>query len=272
LACRSPGRSPEHQHRGRNPSPMPFMHQSLTNGVHLRPSKSAPDVCRGRERHYWRPPAQIPACGFPAPGSCRRSDATGVRGLGGPSSSNPWAQVVGDMRVPALCPEHALALTLPSTGRLPSTLSAPDLSAGVVRGFTGTMQPSDFSCLPDRRRSFELPDPARDRQSGCGRQETSQVPTRSLTARTGLRLRWSDGPSQSGPAHVACGGSQRLGLHDIEFFGAQYSPHRLAVYASRPPSPMIPQHSLPGGRYPLPGPDFHRLDRASFAWRTRTAS
>ena len=35
---------------------------------------------------------------------------------------------------------------------------------------------------------------------------------------------------------------------------------------------MIPQHSLPGGRYPLPGPDFHRLDRASFAWRTQTAS
>ncbi len=33
---------------------------------------------------------------------------------------------------------------------------------------------------------------------------------------------------------------------------------------------MIPQHSLPGGRYPLPGPDFHRLDRASFAWRTQT--
>src|SRR4051794_33793486 len=35
---------------------------------------------------------------------------------------------------------------------------------------------------------------------------------------------------------------------------------------------MIPQHSLPGGRYPLPGPDFHRLDRASFAWRTQTDS
>jgi hypothetical protein len=35
---------------------------------------------------------------------------------------------------------------------------------------------------------------------------------------------------------------------------------------------MIPQHSLPGGRYPLPEPDFHRLDRASFAWRTQTAS
>ena len=35
---------------------------------------------------------------------------------------------------------------------------------------------------------------------------------------------------------------------------------------------MIPQHSLPGGRYPFPKPDFHRLDRASFAWRTQTVS
>ena len=35
---------------------------------------------------------------------------------------------------------------------------------------------------------------------------------------------------------------------------------------------LLPQHSLPGGRYPLPEPDFHRLDRASFAWRTRTDS
>ena len=58
-----------------------------------------------------------------------------------------------------------------------------------------------------------LPEPTRDRQGGCGRPEVSQVPTRSLTARTGLRPRWSDGPSQNGPAHVACGGSQRLGLH-----------------------------------------------------------
>jgi hypothetical protein len=96
--------------------------------------------CRGRSRSYLLPPAQIPACGFSAPGSCRRSDATGVRGLGGPSSSGPWVQAVGDMRVPALCPEHALALALPSTGRLPSTLSAPDLSASVVRGFIAKVE------------------------------------------------------------------------------------------------------------------------------------
>jgi hypothetical protein len=40
------------------------------------------------------------------------------------------------------------------------------------------------------------------------------------------------------------------------------------VYASLWSSPSTTQHSLPGGRYPFPGPDFHRLDRASFAWRT----
>ena len=112
---------------------------------------------RGRDGSYLPPPAQIPACGFPAPGSCRRSNATGIRGLGGPSSSGPWAQAVGDMRIPALCPGHALALALPSTGRLPSTLSATSLSAGVVRGFIGTMQPSDSSDLPVRLRLLAFP-------------------------------------------------------------------------------------------------------------------
>src|SRR6185437_8000541 len=45
-------------------------------------------------------------------------------------------------------------------------------------------------------------------------------------------------------------------------------PHRFVVYASHPPLPATTQHSLPGARYGLPGPDFHRLDRASFSWRT----
>jgi hypothetical protein len=46
------------------------------------------------------------------------------------------------------------------------------------------------------------------------------------------------------------------------------TPHTIAVYASPLPSPTAAQHSLAGGRYPLPAPDSHRLDRASFAWRT----
>src|SRR5437870_13807248 len=46
------------------------------------------------------------------------------------------------------------------------------------------------------------------------------------------------------------------------------TPHAIAVYASQPPSPVPTQHSLPSGRYSLLGPDLHRLDRTSFAWRT----
>src|SRR5271166_1562253 len=41
-----------------------------------------------------------------------------------------------------------------------------------------------------------------------------------------------------------------------------YTP-KIAMYASSWSSPSTTQHSLPGGRYPLPGPDFHRLDRVS---------
>jgi hypothetical protein len=89
-----------------------------------------------------------------APGSCRRSDATGIRGLDDPSSSGPWAWAVGDMPVSALGPGHALALALPST--LPSTLSATSLSAGVVRGFIGTLRPSDSSSLPRQRRPSDF--------------------------------------------------------------------------------------------------------------------
>src|SRR5262249_36945208 len=48
------------------------------------------------------------------------------------------------------------------------------------------------------------------------------------------------------------------------------TPHAIAVYASQPLSPVAPQHSLPSGRYSLLGPDFHRLDRTSFAWRTHS--
>src|SRR5258708_10430704 len=42
------------------------------------------------------------------------------------------------------------------------------------------------------------------------------------------------------------------------------TPHTIAVYASPWSSPSTPQHSLLGGRYPLPRPDLHRLELASF--------
>src|SRR3954463_722810 len=118
-------------------------------------------IARGRSGIYPPPPAQIPACGFLL--RCTFGVRTGLlskvkrdrhSGLG--RAIQFRAQAVGDMRVPALCPEHALALALPSTDCLPSTLSAPDPSAGVVRGFTGTMQPSDSSYLPRQRRPSDF--------------------------------------------------------------------------------------------------------------------
>jgi hypothetical protein len=83
---------------------------------------------RGRDEDYSSPPAQIPASAANAPGSCRRSDAIGLRGIGYPCSSDPWARCSSDMPCPALCPGHALLLTLPSTGRLSSTISAADIT------------------------------------------------------------------------------------------------------------------------------------------------
>src|SRR6516162_9183228 len=45
--------------------------------------------------------------------------------------------------------------------------------------------------------------------------------------------------------------------------GLNPTPHAIAVYASRPLSQGVTQHSLPSGRCPLLGPVFHRLDRTS---------
>ena len=52
----------------------------------------------------------------------------GLRGMGYPCSSDPWARCFGDMPYLALCPGHASQLALPSTGRLPSTISAGDVA------------------------------------------------------------------------------------------------------------------------------------------------
>jgi hypothetical protein len=76
-------------------------------------------------------------------------------------------------------------------------------------------------------------------------------------------------PSHSGAGRVAFDVTYRLGLCGCSLSRLNVPPHIIAVYASPWSSPSTTQHSLPGGRYPLPGPDLHRLDRASFAWRTR---
>src|SRR3954471_8705308 len=98
---------------------------------------SGPNSRRTRTEHV-----QNEGCFFGEKGTCNCN-----------ASSGPWAQAVGNMPVPALCPGHALVLALPST--LPSTLSVIGPSADVVRGFIGTLQPphtfrSSFGSSPFR--------------------------------------------------------------------------------------------------------------------------
>src|ERR1700692_1813232 len=50
---------------------------------------------------------------------------------------------------------------------------------------------------------------------------------------------------------------------ELWFSRLNSTPATITVYASQPPSPATTQHSLPGARYSLPGPDFHRQDHAS---------
>ena len=132
--------------------------------------------CRGREPGYPGPPAQIPASGFPAPGSCRRSNATEVRGLGGPFTSSPQIRSFGDTPYPAQSPGRASLLTFPSTGRLPSTISAADLRSALFEASQVLCsRPTPHLFLDDFVSSTSRRDPTPPEL--CGRGEVSQVPT-----------------------------------------------------------------------------------------------
>src|SRR5687767_9794474 len=65
------------------------------------PQDPSSDVSSGRSP--WTRIAPFPrrSC------SCLRSNVIGVRDIGYPCSSDPWARRLGDMLVPALCPGHA---------------------------------------------------------------------------------------------------------------------------------------------------------------------
>ena len=231
-----------------------------------QPAKEA----SGRGAGYPTPPPQIPACGLPAPGSCRRSNAARVRGLGGPYTSGPQARSFGDMPGPALCPGHALLLAFPPTGRLPSTLSAADV-------WSALFEASSVLRSRPTPRAFRVGDalasvPARPAATAAiagGR--------RSPRFRRGPFVRdVASDPGRATMPRMAASLMLRSTVCNVSAPATRLlswlnpTPHTIAVYASPWSSPSTAQHSLPGGRYPLPGPDFHRLDRASFAWRTQT--
>jgi len=171
------------------------------------------------------------------------------------------------MPVPVLCPGHASPLTFPPIGRLPSSVSAAgshQLCSRHHRYYAAVRLLISSATASSPR----LPVVARIRQSGLGEMRSPRfrrVPFirngvsdhgRAVAPRMAVR---NILPSTLSTASASAG----LSLSRLNV------PLRMiAVYASPRSSPSATQHSLPGGRYPLPGPDFHRLDRASFAWRT----
>ena len=81
-------------------------HQSMRESAGMAPG-------RGRDASYPTPPAQIPACGTTAPGSCLGSDVQGPEGACRTRSGTC------DRDGPALCPVPAMLRRVP-LGQLPS--------------------------------------------------------------------------------------------------------------------------------------------------------
>ena len=182
---------------------------------------------RGRDEDCSSPPAQIRACGFPASGSCLRSNVIGLRGIGYPYSSDPWARCFSDMPVPALCPGHASQLTLPLTGRLPSTVSAADVTRHCSRlhRYYAAVRllirvHAHRSAVAFMGRSGVLPDT----------DEISQVPTKGRHhVHMGLRLREAPRPQ------AICAGRMLLSGQQNGVSTSEFDPFRSSI-----PSPWSP--------------------------------
>src|SRR6201993_3742838 len=163
-----------------------------------------------------------------------------------------------------LCVRHVLCwFAFPLVPALRSTDSAADHSALFI-GFPATMTESDFSgpfiigygsspsrCGPatampfrsdPRSPSFRCDPFARDVAFDPGRASAPRITVPHMLPSSNRR--------PSAPA-----------TSDLSWLNP--TPHAIAVYASRPLSPVTTQHSLPSRRYSLLGPDFHRLDRTS---------
>jgi hypothetical protein len=159
---------------------------------------------------------------------------------------------------------------LPSTRCLPSTHSAADRSA-LFAGFIGTTHLSDFSCpciagygsSPSRRGPAAVPRHRSDVRSPRFRRDPF--------VRDGVFDHGRASAPRIAAPHMLPSASSTVSASAVLCLSRLNSPpHTIVVYASPRTSPPSTQHSLPGGRYPLPGPDLHRLDHASFLAHRRT--
>ena len=106
---------------------------------------------RGRDSDCSLPPAQIPACGFPAPGSCRKSSTIGrARTL--LRVADPQASGGYRMLGPVLRPEHRPSSAIPPT-EPPSLRALRRRSSRPCSGASPVLRgPSDSSPVPRQRR------------------------------------------------------------------------------------------------------------------------
>ncbi len=121
-----------------------------------------------------RPPHRSRRAAFP-----HRAPAEGRTRPEVLDTPDPSDRDFSDVPVPVLRPGHASSLTIPSTGRLPSTVSATAVTRRCSRFHRYYAAVRPLTCSPTAS-SPRLPVAARDRCSDCGPDEVSQVPTRSL--------------------------------------------------------------------------------------------
>jgi len=171
------------------------------------------------------------------------------------------------MLSPALSPEHVLQLTFPSTGRLPFAISAADFSrlCSMLHRYYAAVR---LLVCSSTASSPRLPVAARDRQATAGQTRSPRFRRDPSIRDVALDPSRATVPRITAPHMLpsAVATASAPAISRISWLNP--TPQTITVYASPWSSPSTTQHSLPGGRYPLPGPDFHRLDRASFAWRT----
>ncbi len=226
---------------------------------------------RGREAGYPAPPAQIPACATNAPGSCRRSDVIGLRGqvartfpIRGHAAAMTcqFRLCVRDMRSER---------TLPSTDRLPSTVSATNATRLCSRlpryyAVVRLLMPSGRASL--NRASPTGPEPLR----GCGRHEASQVPHKGRLHVHGVydcarSVPCSPFFAWNGVAFSQEEEDRHLGKTPVSQLNTQ--PMVSPVNASRQPSRTAAHHSGPERlARPYSAVDSHLLSFASLSWRT----
>jgi len=150
----------------------------------------------------------------------------------------------------ALCPEHVSLRSFPPISRLPSTVSS-----------TGTMQLSDSSHVPRPPFGGRGPKPNTGDLDHVRSPRFRRVPA----ARDVALDPGGTAPSRIARAYILPSMYSTISASaTLHLSWLTPTPHAVAVYASHPPSPATTQHSLRGGRYPLPRPDFHRLEHASF--------